>query len=450
MAYSHVMSDYSNISIFILAAGKGSRMRSSLPKVMHKIGDYPMIGHVIKQCEALSIQKISVIVGPEMQILQEFVAPYPTIIQEERLGTGHAIKIGLPHLSMLDDSEYVCVLYGDTPFINSEVLDRLFTQCHDDLSVVAFEASAPHQYGRLIVEDHQIVAIIEDKDCDEQQKTINLANSGIMKIRMKLLRHLLPHLNNNNNQGEYYLTDLVKMAHEHGYMCGYMKTFFEVSMGVNSPQELIIAEALFQQKKRSDLIQNLVSFDEPTSVHFSYHTYIEPHVHLEPYIVFKGYNTVAEGSLIKSFSHIENATIAKYCTIGPYARLREGSVLDDHVKIGNFVETKKTHMHQGAKANHLSYLGDADIGKNANIGAGTITCNYDGVRKHSTKIGEEAFIGSNSSLVAPLEIGEHAIIGAGSTIRKNVAKDDLALSNHDEKHIQGKARSLRSKVNKKV
>ena len=396
------MSKNHKTHVIILSAGKGSRMRSSKPKVMHPIGHYPMIGHCILQCQKAGATDISVLISDQMEEVATFVAPLPTIIQKERLGTAHAVKTALPYLQEYQDNDDLLILYGDTPLISHQVIKELIAYQNADILVVGFEQTPPHQYGRLVMKDKELIDIIEDKDCTEEQKHISYVNSGVMKIKFGVLRRVIEAIQPYNAQNEYYLTDIIAIAHRQS--CKNHVLFIDAQQckGVNNLQDLSVAESYFQQQKRLEFLEHGVTMLDPSSVFLAYDTIIHPNVTIEPFVTIGAGVVIESHSYIKSFSHLEGAKIGQYCTIGPHARLRKGTIMDNHVHIGNFVEVKNTHLHHGVKAGHLSYLGDADIGEQTNIGAGTITCNYDGFHKHKTSIGSHVFVGSHTALVAPV------------------------------------------------
>ncbi|MBL0319556.1 MAG: bifunctional UDP-N-acetylglucosamine diphosphorylase/glucosamine-1-phosphate N-acetyltransferase GlmU [Alphaproteobacteria bacterium] len=441
------------ITAIILAAGKGKRMKSSLPKVMHALASKPMIQHVVSLVESLGISHIHVVVSPEGDAVAKTVAPYPTIIQHPAQGTGHAVDVAVKAIGSAHLQDIVLVLYGDTPLIYANTLRRMLQVMESDrkpaVVVLGFLAENPSGYGRLLVHGESLEGIIEEKDASDEQKAISLCNSGVMAIRSGQLPGLLAQLKNHNAQGEYYLTDIVQLAREQGLSCSYIECHEQEVQGINSRQQLALCESMIQQRLRLNAMDQGVTLIDPHSVtlavdtNFGQDIIIEPHVFIGPKV------SIANNVHIKAFSHIEGAHIGQGAVVGPFARLRPGAVLEDDVKIGNFVEVKQSTFHKGAKASHLSYVGDSTVGEGANIGAGTITCNYDGYNKHHTDIGAHAFIGSNTALVAPVIIGEGAIIGAGSTISRDVPKDSLSLTRSEQKIREGKANGIRNKLKAK-
>ncbi|MCH9844920.1 MAG: bifunctional UDP-N-acetylglucosamine diphosphorylase/glucosamine-1-phosphate N-acetyltransferase GlmU [Alphaproteobacteria bacterium] len=450
-----------NLLIFILAAGKGSRMKRAMPKVLHPIGNLPMVGHVLKLADELADgfdegnSHIGLVVSPDnCDAIQARFPNIPIHIQHQQTGTGDAVKSALndyhaQHATKDSGNKgVVLVLYGDTPFISKQTAQSLITaaQESDSLSVLGFNTANPANYGRIIADGDIISKIVEAKELTAEQRNITLCNAGVMAISLARINQWLDGLSNQNASGEYYLTDLVAAAAEDGAKIPLIIADEAQVMGVNSLAELAIAEQYWQQQKRKTLMAQGVMMQAPETVFFSHDTDIAANVTLEPHQYFGEKVSIASGAHIKSFCHIEGAMIGENTSVGPFARLRPETRLDADVKIGNFVEVKNSHLKNGSKAGHLSYLGDAEIGKDSNIGAGTITCNYDGFAKHKTILGENVFVGSNSALIAPITIGDDALIGAGSVIAKNVADDALALTRAPQKNI-GK-QGMKSKFNK--
>ena len=416
----------------ILAAGQGTRMRSAVPKVLHKVAGKAMLDWSISLAESVGCEDIFVVCSPSGAAVQEYVTErlgaQAVIIQEPALGTGHAVRCAAPALAQYSGD--VVVLYGDTPLIPPSAVEDLFGQLADGaaVGVLGFDAERPGAYGRLVTDDTgALEAIVEAKEATEQELAITLCNSGVMAAPTSQMFSLLENVTNENAKQEYYLTDIVGLARKAGLQCAAVKCAEDEVLGVNSRLELAAAEAVFQAKRRQELLLSGVTMTAPETVFLSHDTQIAPDVEIEPHVVFGPGVEVQPGARIRAFSHLEGAKIGPGCEVGPYARLRPGAVLESKVKIGNFVEVKNTTLHRAAKANHLAYLGDGEVGAEANIGAGTIFCNYDGFLKHKTKVGARAFIGSNSALVAPVEIGDGAIIGSGSVITKSVASNSLAV-----------------------
>jgi bifunctional UDP-N-acetylglucosamine pyrophosphorylase / glucosamine-1-phosphate N-acetyltransferase len=420
------------ISIIILGAGKGTRMKSKISKVLHKIANLSMIEHVILGSKKLNPDEINIVISEEMgdKVKKDLQQKYQNLhftIQKERLGTGHAVKIAMENSQ--SQSDIYLILYGDTPFIESQTLENIIENSKEnDVSVLSFKADNPASYGRLVTNGKNLEKIVEFKDASKEEKDINLCNSGVMAINGAKINDLLAKIDNQNASEEFYLTDIVAIAKKENLKCSFIKCSEDEVLGVNSKLQLSEAEKIFQDKMRQKMMLEGVTLIDPNSVYFSYDTKIANDVVIEPNVVFGPNVTIASDCQIKAFSHIEGAKIAKNAIIGPFARIRPGAILDENVKIGNFVEVKKSNISTGVKINHLSYIGDANIGQNSNIGAGTITCNYDGYNKFTTNIGSDVFIGSNSALVAPIKIDDQAMVGAGSVITKDIAKGDLAVS----------------------
>ena len=416
----------------ILAAGKGTRMKSDLHKVLHPIAGRPMLHHLLAEVDSLKPARKVVVVGAGREQLDEALGDSArTALQEPQLGTGHAVQQAEAELDGFTGD--VLVLYGDVPFVKGEtmraMIDRLHAEDAPKVVVLGFEPEETGAYGRVIADDAgRIAKMIEYKDANEEERACTLCNSGLMAARAGDMFDLLRRVGNDNAQGEYYLVDIVNVANADGDSCAVITTgdAGEVA-GINSRAELAAAEAQWQAEQREHWMAEGVTLKAPETVFFSYDTELAADVTVEPNVVFAPGVRVAKGARIRAFSHLEGTSVGEGCEVGPYARLRPGAVLEKGAKIGNFVEMKKAVLGEGAKANHLTYLGDAVVGAGANIGAGTITCNYDGYFKHKTVIGERAFIGSNSALVAPVKIGKDAIVAAGSAVTQDVADGDLRL-----------------------
>jgi bifunctional UDP-N-acetylglucosamine pyrophosphorylase/glucosamine-1-phosphate N-acetyltransferase len=427
----------------VLAAGLGTRMKSVMPKVMHHLAGRPMVNHVIASLQDAGVSEITCVIGPDMPALEEAIAPHKSAVQVDRLGTGHAV-LAAKEL-MADFKGKVLIAFGDTPLISAETFEKMLAG-GDDVTVLGFRPDDPAAYGRLVVDDAgALQAIVEYKDACDDVRAINLCNSGVMCVAGDQLFGLLDQITNDNAAGEYYLTDIVALARKAGLSCGVVEGSEEELLGVNSRVELARAEGIVQDILRHKAMVNGATLMDPASTYFSFDTKLGRDVIVEPNVFF-GPNVVVDDEVhIKAFSHFEAAHVGKGGVLGPYARLRPGSNLAENVKIGNFVEIKKADIEAGAKVNHLSYIGDARVGKEANIGAGTITCNYDGFFKYHTDIGAGAFIGSNTALVAPVSIGDNANVGAGSTISKDVDAGDLALTRAPQKNFTGWADKFRAK-----
>ncbi len=434
--------------LIILAAGKGTRMRSALPKVLHEIAGFPMLGHVIQNGVEAGFSHIILVTAPDQDDIRTMAqSHYPTIIhaiQEKALGTGDAVRAALPHVP---EDSLVTVVFGDTPLLHSGVLQKMMAT-PSDLLVLGFIPHDPARFGRIVTEKGHPIKIVEFKDADEKTREIRLCNGGAMTLRGTVMHKYLPQLSANNEQGEYYLTDLVALAHGDQCRIGLLEGLSDDVMGVDTQSALAQAEKIIQGRLRLKHLENGVRMEDPHSVYFRFDTEIEAGVVLEPNVYFGKAVRIDTGAVIRAFSHIEGAHIGAGAQIGPFARLREGTDVGAHGKIGNFVETKKARLAEGVKVNHLSYIGDAEIGAHANIGAGTITCNYDGFNKHVTRIGAGAFIGSNSSLIAPVNIGEGAYLGSGTAISGEVAQDALAVTRGDRRVVSGWAKKFRSKNQK--
>ena len=442
----------------ILAAGQGTRMKSPLPKVLHPVGGRAMLDHAIDAAQALGCERIVVVVGAHSPQVRAHVAKRlgeaAIAVQDPPLGTGHAVRAAEGLLGDFDGQ--VVITYGDVPLLKAADIEPVFA-VSDGVAVIGFEAREPGAYGRLVMEGDTLSAITEAKEASAEVLAITTCNSGVMAAPAGLLFSLLAEVTNANAQGEYYLTDVVELARKRGAATRAVMASEDSVMGVNAQGELAQAEALFQNVQRETFLAAGVTMAAPETVHFAWDTEIGAGTTVEPFVVFGPGARIAEGARIRSFSHIEGATVEPYVVfgpgvtvasgarirafshlegarvgpeteVGPYARLRPGADLAEGVKIGNFVEVKNVAMAQGAKANHLAYLGDGTVGAGANIGAGTIFCNYDGVFKHRTTVGQGAFIGSNSSLVAPVTIGAGSMVGSGSVITADVAPGDLALA----------------------
>lgn len=413
----------------ILAAGQGTRMKSPLPKVLHPVGGRAMLDHAIDAAEGLGCERIVVVVGnhsPEVRAhVEKRLGVAAVAVQDPPLGTGHAVLAARDAMAGFDGQ--VVITYGDVPLLKAGDIEGVFGA--EGVTVVGFEARDPAGYGRLLIDaDGGLEAIVEHKEASPDQLKVTACNSGVMAAPAALLFDLLAEVKNDNAKGEYYLTDVVELARGRGAPTRAVYADEDAVMGVNAQSELAQAEALFQKVQRETALAAGVRMPAPDTVHFAWDTHIEGGATVEPYVVFAPGVTVAAGARIRAFSHLEGASVGPGAEVGPYARLRPGADLGARVKIGNFVEVKNVRMDDSAKANHLAYLGDAAVGAGANIGAGTIFCNYDGVFKHRTTVGEGAFVGSNSSLVAPVSIGAGAMVGSGSVVTQDVPDGALALA----------------------
>ena len=423
------------ITAVILAAGKGTRMKSGLPKVLHEVARMPMVGHVVKLALDVGAAPIAMVVAQGMDAVanvgREIAGEVDVAIQTEQHGTAHAVLAARPVLGELDG--VLLVLYGDTPLLTEASVNALLDAMHADstcaVAVLGFIPEDAGAYGRLVLaEDGTLEKIVEAKEATEDELAIELCNSGVMAIRGNVAWKLLSGVKNDNAKKEYYLTDIVALARSAGHTAVAVEGDADEVLGVNSRSELAVAEAIFQYRARQKFMDAGVTLIDPDSVYFAADTQVENDVVIEPNVFFGPGVRIKSGAHIKAFSHIEGATIGANTSVGPFARLRPGTALGSDVRIGNFVELKAADVKAGAKISHLSYVGDASVGEDANIGAGTITCNYDGYLKYKTTIGKGVFVGSNSALVAPVTLGDGAMVGAGSVITGDVAADSLALA----------------------
>ncbi len=439
------------IAAIILAAGKGTRMKSDTHKVLHPIAGRPMLLHLIDAVKALGAEREVVVVGAGKEQVEAAVHPLgvETAEQAEQLGTGHAVRMAESALAGFQGD--VLILYGDVPLVTTETMRRMIDALHGEggpsVVVLGFRPADPGAYGRVIVgPDGRLDKIVEYKDATPEERAVSLCNSGLMAVRSSDLFRLLAQLKNDNAAGEYYLTDLVELARAEGrFSVGIETDAIEVA-GVNSRGELAGLEQEWQQRRRARAMVEGATLVAPETVWFAYDTVVGRDVTIEPNVVFGPGVTVADRVVIHAFSHLEGAEVLSGADIGPYARLRPGARIEQGAKVGNFVEIKKAVIGPGAKANHLSYIGDATVGAGANIGAGTITCNYDGFLKYRTVIGNGAFVGSNSALVAPVSIGDGAIVAAGSVVTRDVESDALGIVRAEQQVKPGWARTFREKM----
>jgi bifunctional UDP-N-acetylglucosamine pyrophosphorylase/glucosamine-1-phosphate N-acetyltransferase len=449
------MSDTPNFAVVILAAGQGTRMRSDTHKVLHPIAGKALLMHLLDSVDRLGAEKRVVVVGKGRDQVEKALNGRDVSIahQAEQKGTAHAVQQAKDALAGYDGA--VLILYGDTPFVEPETLKRMLDRLDGGggpgVVVLASTPDDPLKYGRIILgEGDHIAKMVEYKDATEEERAVRLCNSGMMALQAKDLFRWLDKVGNDNAAGEYYLPDVVNIAAAEGRDAVVIEGDPYETAGVNSRAELAHLELDWQRRRREQALQDGATLIDPESVWFAADTKLGRDVTVEPHVVFGPGVEVADGATIKAFSHIEGATIATKAVIGPFARLRPGAKIGEKAKVGNFVEVKKAVLGPGAKANHLSYIGDADVGADANIGAGTITCNYDGFGKYNTVIGEGAFIGSNTALVAPVTVGPGAIVGAGSVITKDVAPDSLAVERGEQRGISGWAKRFREKMSGKA
>lgn len=436
------------VAVVILAAGQGTRMKSALPKVLHPVAGQPMLGHVLDAAATLKPDRIVVVTGKDQDAVAAAAQPAKIAIQHPARGTGHAVMAALPALKGFAGD--VLVLFGDTPLLTPELLKNLLAARRgkgDPAAViVGFRPVDPAAYGRLIVDAKgKLFKIVEFRNASEDERAVRLCNAGLVAFDGERLPALLKKLSDRNAQGEYLLTDTVEHANAKGWTCRVVEADPVEVMGINTRAELSVAEAAMQQRLRVAAMANGVTMTAPETVYLRKDTQLGRDVTIEPFVVFGPKVCVADNVVIRSHSHIDGATIAPGATIGPFARLRPGAEIGPDAHIGNFVEVKNGLIEAGAKVNHLTYIGDARIGAKANIGAGTITCNYDGYNKYRTDIGAGAFIGSNSALVAPVKIGDGAIVAAGSVITRDVPKDTLSLARGRQEDKPGLAARFRAR-----
>ena len=433
------------VAAVVLGAGLGTRMKSDLPKVMHPIAGRPMVNYVLEAVGALDPERTIVIIGPDMDQLAAAVAPALTAVQDEPLGTGHAVMAARGALEGFPSGEGpadVLILFGDAAMIEPDTIHGLIAARREAgaaVAVLGVSVTTDNRYGRLdLADDGSLARIVEFRDASEALRQSKLCNSGMMSVDAALLPGLLDRIGNDNAKGEYYLTDIVGLARADGHRCVVLETNDpEDLIGADDRADLARFEAAMQKRLRGRAMVNGVHLIAPETVFLSYDTILDHDVKVEPHVVFGPAVKVGAGVVIKSFCHLEGAVVAPGARVGPYARLRPGAEIGEGAHIGNFVEIKNTVFEEGAKANHLAYVGDAHVGAGANVGAGTITCNYDGYLKHLTEIGAGAFIGSNSALVAPVKVGEGAIVGAGSTITRDVADDALSITRPEQVTREG-------------
>ena len=445
------MSGTSPFAVIVLAAGQGTRMRSDTHKVLHPIASRPLLLHLLDRVDSLGADRRVIVVGKGREQVEAAIAGRDAeiAVQSEQKGTGHAVRQAEPALG--DYPGPVLILYGDTPFAEAATLRRMLDRLDGDggpgVVVLGSRQADPAKYGRIVLgEGDHIVRMVEYRDATEEERAIDLCNSGMMAVRAADLFRWLAKVGNDNAAGEYYLPDIVNIAAAEGRDAVVIEGDPYEAAGVNSRAELAHLELEWQRRRREQALEEGATLIDPESVWFAYDTRLGRDVTVEPHVVFGPGVEVGDGATIHAFSHIDGATIGAAARIGPFARIRPGTTLAAKSKVGNFVELKKATVGEGAKVNHLSYVGDAEVGARANIGAGTITCNYDGFGKYRTVIGEDAFIGSNSALVAPLAIGPGAVIGAGSVITEDVEADSLALARGEQRGIAGWAKSFRDRM----
>ena len=449
------MTNQRRFAVVILAAGQGTRMRSDTHKVLHPIASRPLLLHLLDRVDALGADKRVVVVGKGRDQVEKAIAgrDVAIVVQAEQKGTGHAVQQAAEALSGYDGP--VLVLYGDTPFVEGETLSGMLDRLNGDdgpgVVVLASCPPDPLKYGRIILGDgDRIAKMVEYKDATDEERAVPLCNSGMMAVRARDLFRWLDEVGNDNAAGEYYLPDVVNIAAAEGREAVVIEGDPYETAGVNSRAELAHLELEWQRRRREQVLDEGATLIDPESVWFAYDTKLGRDVTVEPHVVFGPGVQIADGATIHAFSHIEGAIIGLKASIGPFARIRPGTKLAERTKVGNFVELKKAEVGEGAKVNHLSYVGDASVGAAANIGAGTITCNYDGFGKYRTEIGAGAFIGSNTALVAPVRVGDGAVVGAGSVITQDVEADSLAVERSEQKGIAGWAKRFRERMTRKA
>ena len=427
----------------VLAAGEGTRMRSSRPKVLHEVAGRSLLGHVLT---AAANTSIAVVVGPAHNDVSADARVYApqarTFVQAERRGTAHAVLAAKSAIEQGADD--ILVIFGDTPLIRPQTLEKLRAALAGGaaVAVLGFRPADPTGYGRLVTQGGELIAIVEHADATEMERAISFCNGGLMAFDGKVALQILERIRNANRKGEFYLTDAVKIARNMKRKTVVFEVTEDEVSGINTKAQLAATEATMQQRLRQAALETGVTLVAPETVHLAADTKLGRDVTVEPYVVFGPGVTVEDGATIRSFSHLDGAHVGRNAIVGPYARLRPGARLEEGVHVGNFVEVKEATIEAGAKANHLSYIGDARVGAGANIGAGTITCNYDGAAKHRTDIGKGAFIGSNSALVAPVKIGDGAYVGSGSVITRDVPADALAIGRGRQTVKEGWAKRL--------
>ena len=432
-------------ALVILAAGKGTRMNSDIPKVLHPIAQVPMLIHAMRAGAVLSPERTVIVIGHGAEAVSKAARTEDLnaqiAVQAEQLGTAHAVAQARSALK--DFVGDAVVLFGDTPFLQPDTLERMIAaRAESDLVILGFDAADPAHYGRLVMKGETLERIVEFKDASDEERAITFCNSGLMACNAQTLFSLIDAVGSNNASGEFYLTDVVRIARDRDLRVTAVTCDEAQTLGVNSRADLAAADAIFQEQARADLLELGITLMAPETVYLAADTIIGRDTVIEPNVVFGPGVTVESGATIRAFSHLEGCHVSRGATVGPYARLRPGTELAENTRIGNFVEIKNAEIAEGAKINHLSYIGDASVGSDTNIGAGTITCNYDGVMKHKTKIGENVFIGSNTMLVAPVSLGDRAMTATGTVVTKDVGSEALAVARTKQENKPGYARKL--------
>jgi bifunctional UDP-N-acetylglucosamine pyrophosphorylase/glucosamine-1-phosphate N-acetyltransferase len=438
-----------SVSFIILAAGMGSRMNSDTPKVLHHIAAAPLLHHALTAARNLEPARIVVVTGHEAALVtksaEAFDPSVECVVQDPQLGTAHAVAQAAPLLAEM--SGEAIVLYGDTPFIRPETLEAmLHARARHSVVVLGFEAKDPGRYGRLVTSGESLKKIVEYNDASDEERRITLCNSGVICASAKTLFQLISRVGTANAAAEYYLTDIVEIAQASGLSAGVVICDEAETLGVNTRAQLAEAEAAFQSRARAEALENGVTLTAPETVFFALDTHIGRDAIIGPNVIFGSAVTIESGAEVKAFCHLEGCHISRGAVVGPFARLRPGAELAEDVHVGNFVEIKNAILDEGVKVGHLTYIGDADIGEFSNIGAGTVTCNYDGVMKHRTKIGKRAFIGSATMLVAPVTIGNDALTASGSVITENVPDAALAVGRSKQVNKPGLATKLMARL----
>ena len=437
------------VSLIVLAAGQGTRMNSDLPKVLHQVGGAPLLHHALRAGQALGPDRVIVVAGHGSDAVTKAALAFDdtatVVLQAERLGTGHAVAQALPALAGAAGD--AVILYGDTPFIRAETLEAMLAaRARHAVVVLGFQAADPGRYGRLITRGDQLERIVEFKDASHAEREITLCNSGVICADVATLTDLVAALGNDNASGEYYLTDIIGIARAQGLSAGVVICDAGETLGINTRAELAAAEAAFQARARAEAFECGVSMTAPDTVFFALDTFVGRDAVIGPNVIFGPGVTVETGAEIKGFCHLEGCHISRGATVGPFARLRPGTELAEDVHVGNFVEIKNSTLAEGVKVGHLTYLGDAEVGEHTNIGAGTVTCNYDGVMKHKTTIGPRAFIGSDTMLIAPVSVGADAMTGSGSVISGDVPPGALAIGRARQENKHGLAIRLMERL----
>jgi bifunctional UDP-N-acetylglucosamine pyrophosphorylase/glucosamine-1-phosphate N-acetyltransferase len=437
------------VSLIVLAAGQGTRMNSDLPKVLHPLAGVPMLHHALAAGRALDPARIVVVTGHGTDAVSKAALSFDEacdcVLQDPQLGTGHAVAQAAPLLT--DATGAAIVLYGDTPFVRPETLQAMLdARARHQVIFLGFTPADPARYGRLVTEGDQLLRIVEYKDATEAERAITLCNSGVVCADVQTLLRLVAKVGNQNAAGEYYLTDIVELAQAEGLSAGFVTCPEEETLGINTRAQLAAAEAHFQTRARTDALENGVTLTAPETVFFALDTWIGRDATIGPNVIFGPAVTIESGAEIKGFCHLEGCHVSRGATVGPFARLRPGAELAEDVHVGNFVEIKNSILDEGVKVGHLTYIGDADVGEFTNIGAGTVTCNYDGVMKHRTRIGKRAFIGSDTMLVAPVTVGDDALTASGSVITEDVPAEALAVGRARQVNKPGLATRLMAKL----